>query len=284
MTQLLLTPGERADIVVDFAPYATGTEIILTNDAPAPFPGTPGVGVIPNVMKFIVQSQAGDTDPLPATLVTVPPPPTGQVVKQRIQELQVIADTECNSPHGMWTIDGLMWDDITQFPRLGATEIWAWKNRSSITHPMHMHLVSVQVLDRQEFNTVTGLPFGPLYPPAANEVGWKDTVQSPPGYITRVITRFEGFEGLYPYHCHIIDHEDHEMMRQFEVRPACTADIDPAGNVDDVVDVNDLLAVINTWGACPAPCPPTCAADIDGDCQVSINDLLAVINAWGPCP
>jgi hypothetical protein len=90
-----------------------------------------------------------------------------------------------------------------------------------------------------------------MYAPAANETGWKDTVQAPPGFITRVITRFEGFQGLYPYHCHIIDHEDHEMMRQFLVRPPCPADIAPAGNVNDSVDVDDLIAVILAWGPCP---------------------------------
>jgi len=286
MTELLLTPGERADIVVDFASYAPGTEIILTNDAPAPFPGSPGVGVIPNIMKFIVQGQPGDTDALPTALVPVTPIPAALSVKERTQQLRVIADPHCvNNPHGMWTIDGLMWDDITEYPRLGATEIWGWKNRSSIAHPMHMHLVSVQILDRQEFDTVTGIPFGPLVPPAANEIGWKDTVQAPPGYITRVITRFEGFEGLYPYHCHIIDHEDHEMMRQFEVRSPCPADIAPVGDVDDVVNVVDLLAVISAWGPCADP--NACLADLappGGDNVVNVQDLLAVIAAWGACP
>ncbi|MCI0675833.1 MAG: DNRLRE domain-containing protein [Phycisphaerales bacterium] len=280
MTQVLVTPGERLDLVMDFAPYAAGTEIILTNDAPAPYPGSPGVGVIPNVMKFIVQDQVGDTDRLPANLAPVEPIPSALSVKERTQELRVIADTQCqDNPHGMWTLDGLMWDDITEFPRLGATEIWGWKNRSSMTHPMHMHLVSVQVLDRQEFDTVTGIPFGPLYPPAANEIGWKDTVQSPPGFVTRVITRFDGYEGLYPYHCHIIDHEDHEMMRQFEVRPACSADIAPAGNVNDAVNVEDLLALISAWGACL-----DCLADINHDNLVNVDDLLTLISGWGACP
>ena len=279
MTQVLVTPGERIDLVMDFAPYPAGTEIILANDAPAPFPGTPGVGVIPNVMKFIVQGELGDADPLPATLVTVDPISTNLSVKERTQELRLIADEHClDNPHGMWTIDGLMWDDITESPRLDATEIWAWKNRTSLTHPMHMHLISVQVLDRQEFDPVTGAPFGPLYPPAANEMGWKDTVQAPPGFITRVITQFEGFQGLYPYHCHIIDHEDHEMMRQFEVRPACHADIAPAGNVNDVVDVDDLLTVINSWGSCI-----DCIADVNGNGLVDVDDLLTIINAWGVC-
>jgi hypothetical protein len=63
----------------------------------------------------------------------------------------------------------------------------------------------------------------------------------------------------------------------------CPADIAPPGG-DGAVNVNDLLAVINGWGACPAPCPPSCNADINDDCMVNVNDLLAVINAWGSCP
>ena len=84
---------------------------------------------------------------------------------------------------------------------------------------MHMHLVSFQILDRQAIDETTGEPTGPLLQPAASEKGWKDTANSPTGYRTRVIARFDGFTGTYPYHCHILEHEDHEMMRQFEVMP-----------------------------------------------------------------
>jgi len=119
----------------------------------------------------------------------------------------------------MWSINGLMWDDITEFPVFGSTEIWTWHNQSGISHPMHMHLVAFQILDRQAINEATGQPEGPILPPGASEKGWKDTANSPPGFVTRVIVRFDGFTGLYPYHCHILEHEDHEMMRQFEVVP-----------------------------------------------------------------
>jgi hypothetical protein len=124
----------------------------------------------------------------------------------------------CGQPGEMWAINNLMWDDITEFPTLGTTEVWAWINRSGIVHPMHMHLVSFQVLDRQDFQVIDNVvtPVGPRIPPPAHEAGWKDTAQAWPNQITRVITRFNGFPGRYPYHCHIIEHEDHEMMRQFE--------------------------------------------------------------------
>jgi spore coat protein A len=56
----------------------------------------------------------------------------------------------------IWTINGLSWDDITEFPKLGTTEIWGFVNRSGVTHPMHMHLVMFQVLDRQAFEEIGG--------------------------------------------------------------------------------------------------------------------------------
>ena len=217
LTSLTLVPGERADVVIDFQPYSAGTELLLVNDAPAPFPGQPGVGVIPNVMKFVVQPALGDTDPLPGTLVAVPPILESQAQLQRDFELRQVADPCPLHMDGMWTIGGFGWSDVTETPHLGATEIWAWINKSPVTHPMHMHLVAFQVLDRQPIDAVTGLPVGPRVPPDPNEVGWKDTVQVPPSTITRVITRFQDYTGLFPFHCHILEHEDHEMMRQFEV-------------------------------------------------------------------
>lgn len=66
----------------------------------------------------------------------------------------------------------------------------------------------------------------------------------------------------------------------YKIVRACAADI----TGDGAVNVSDLLAVINAWGPCPAPCPPNCGADAVADCVVNVSDLLAVINAWGPCP
>jgi spore coat protein A len=220
LNSLTLLPGERYDVVIDFSSYATGTEIILQNSAPAPFPGFPGVGVIPNVMKFIVQAPAGHTVALPAVLADIEDLLPANADAERLFELVTMGSPSCGEHnHPMWTINGLMWDDISEFPVYGSTEIWTWHNQSGISHPMHMHLISFQILDRQVINEATGLPEGPLLPPEASEKGWKDTANSPPGFRTRVIARFDGFTGTYPYHCHILEHEDHEMMRQFEVRP-----------------------------------------------------------------
>jgi FtsP/CotA-like multicopper oxidase with cupredoxin domain len=216
LPQLTLMPGERADVVMDFAPYTSGTQIVLTNSAPAPFPGTAGTEVLPNVMKFIVTNVAGHTAPLPGALRPFEHLNESNAVKHREFVLKKGSDPCTGSK---WLINDLGWHDITEFPILGTTEVWSFINRSGVSHPMHLHLVLMQVLDRQPFIFTNNMVVtnGPRVAVAANENGWKDTVACPPNEITRVITRFDGFAGRYPYHCHIIEHEDHEMMRQFEV-------------------------------------------------------------------
>jgi FtsP/CotA-like multicopper oxidase with cupredoxin domain len=216
LTPLTLMPGERADLVIDFAPYASGTQILMTNSAPTPFPGTPGAGVIPHIMKFIVTNIAGHTAALPNTLRPFEHLSESNAVKHREFTLKKGSDPCTGSK---WLINDLSWDDITEFPILGTTEVWSFINRSGVSHPMHLHLVLMQVLDRQPFIFTNNMVLtnGPRLAAAANEDGWKDTVACPPNEITRVIMRFDGYTGRYPYHCHIIEHEDHEMMRQFEV-------------------------------------------------------------------
>jgi spore coat protein A len=203
--EITLGPAERADIVIDFEAMPPGTEILLQNSAPAPFPGAPGVGVVPEVMKFVVQNQSGHTTALPMSLRALETLQETSSVMTR----DFMLNKEPNPCGSRWTINDLGWDDVTEYPQLGTTEIWRFTNELNMMHPMHMHLVMFQLLDRQP------LPFGPPVPPDPTEIGWKDTVQAPPGMATRVIARFEDYEGLFAYHCHIAEHEDHEMMRQF---------------------------------------------------------------------
>jgi spore coat protein A, manganese oxidase len=215
-TSITIAPGERADCVVDFAPYTAGTKLRFVNTAPAPFPGTPGVGVVSDVIEFRVQAPLGHTQPLPPVLSVVTPLDPGQAAQTRQFMLRKSNDTCTGSK---WLINGLGWQEITEYPKLNSTEIWSFVNDSGVMHPMHVHLVLFQVLDRQPVDIIGDqvIPTGPAVLPPANERGWKDTVQCPPKELTRVIMRFEGFTGRYPYHCHILEHEDHEMMRQFKV-------------------------------------------------------------------
>jgi spore coat protein A len=229
LTEVTLGPAERADIVVDFAPYAGGSSVYLQNTAPAPFPGTPGVGELHDVMRFDVQAVAGFTDPVPGALRSMEILNEADATQFRTLEL-VKGPADACSPF-VWevkTTDGLngaelgsRWVDITEEPHLGDTEVWSFINRSGMMHPMHMHLVFFQVLDREAFTEVGGqiVPSGVKVPPAPYEMGWKDTVQVGPSEIVRVIARFEDYDGFFPYHCHILEHEDHEMMRQMHVVP-----------------------------------------------------------------
>lgn len=244
VSTITVAPGERADVVIDFATYSAGTEIMLRNDAPINFPGAPGDGVIPEVMNFVVQSQAGHQGAIPVTLRAVPRIPESQARVVRTINFQQMA-FPCTGT--AWLINGLLWDDIVETPRLNTTEVWRFVNRSPIMHPMHMHLVQFQILDRQAFEIVNNLPVGvgPRVLPLANEAGWKDTVQTYPGEITRVIARFTGYSGMYPYHCHILEHEDHEMMRQMAVLPACPCDF----NNDAIIDSRDYFAFIASFFA-----------------------------------
>jgi spore coat protein A len=216
LTELTISPGERADLVVDFAGYPTGTEIVLTNSAVAPYPSGAAGSVVADVMKFIVVDEPGDTDALPGSLRSL------EILDEAdsLRERELVLTKELEECAGSWwVINGLGWNDITEKPVLGTTEVWSFINQTGVVHPMHMHLVFFQLLDRQPFELVEGeiVPQGEPVLPNPEEAGWKDTVQAPPNEITRVIARFDDYTGLFPYHCHILEHEDHEMMRQFEV-------------------------------------------------------------------
>ncbi len=121
-------------------------------------------------------------------------------------------------------LNGAYWHQpITEKPVLDTTEIWTLINPTDDSHPIHLHLVRFQILDRQRFNaglymSTRELRFtGEAVPPEASEAGWKDTVRAQPGMVTRIIVHFEGYAGRYVWHCHILEHEDNEMMRPYEV-------------------------------------------------------------------
>jgi len=172
-------------------------------------------------MKFIVGSNPGHTPDLPATLRTVDPIPESEATATRWFNLKQIDEPCAGQEWVIETLDGpdpatatvlgAHWDDLTDFPVIGATEIWEFINLSNMMHPMHVHLVQFQVLERIRLSDGASRTLEPW------EINtWKDTVRVPPGHKVRVIARFENYAGRFPYHCHILDHEDHEMMRQFQ--------------------------------------------------------------------
>jgi spore coat protein A len=140
-----------------------------------------------------------------------------------VEALLGTIDGDPSQGDATWTAHG--WeDDITENPQVGDTEVWELYNATADAHPMHIHEVLFQVVDRQaievdEDNGTVGIvPGSEPDPPEPWEDGWKDTVIAYPGQVTRMRMRFvQG--GQFVWHCHIVEHEDNEMMRPYRVGP-----------------------------------------------------------------
>ncbi len=208
---IYLAPAERADVVVDFSAQP-GEEIVLHNESFT-------------VMQFRVgRGTTAPATPLPPMLRPVPKIPESAAVRTRLLTLIEYDDPVANPM--IVLLNGAHWDmPITEKPELDSVEIWSLINLTDDTHPIHLHLVRFQVLDRRPFdkfnyNLKGELRYtGPPVPPDPTEAGWKDTVRAHRGAVTRIIARFEGYPGRYVWHCHILEHEDNEMMRPYEVLP-----------------------------------------------------------------
>ena len=114
-------------------------------------------------------------------------------------------------------------DGITENPALNSIEVWEMYNFTEDAHPIHIHEVQFQVVNRQPFEVEDGeIQLDDARGPESWEAGFKDTVIAYPGEITRVKALFD-LPGLYVWHCHIVEHEDNEMMRPYCVGPIRTA-------------------------------------------------------------
>lgn len=265
LTELTLGPAERADVILDFTGNTAGDEIVMTNSAVTPYPQGGIDEPVTNVMKFVVGSQPGALNMAPQDLRTIDALDPATALFTRDFQLEK-GDDACTGR--AWLINGLHWDDITERPLLGSTEVWRFVNRSGITHPMHMHLVFFQVLDRQPIELIDDkpVPTGTRQPPLPEETGWKDTVQVGPFEVVRVIAKFDDFVGKFPYHCHILEHEDQDMMRQFETRTDCGDGVRGLP-VEECDDGND-----DTHDACPSGLGEACMPARCGDGYVWNTD------------
>ena len=237
--RLLLTSGERADVIVDFSGLPAGTTLTLRNDAPVPFPSGDGKP-LEELMRIRVSRPLSGRDastPVDALRLPAVTPldPAGAV--RRSFAMIEHHDTK------VLLLDGRMFTDpITDQVKADSIEVWEYVNTTGDAHPMHMHLVQFQVLERQRLDAAAHLAAwergerngpgaylqgGPIAPPP-EELGWKDTAISNPGEVLRIIARFDrplgeiqlpaGIEhAQYVHHCHILEHEDNEMMRPFEL-------------------------------------------------------------------
>lgn len=227
LNKLLLGPAERADLVLDFSGLE-GQTVTLSNDAPAPFPGwdfsTAHHAQLPELMQIhVALPLAGKKTTVDmAQSISYAALSEDEAVITRDIVLSEEMDAEGRSIRML--INGKGYDDpLTESVKLGTIEKWRFINTTDDAHPMHLHLVQFQILHRQGFDTGAFRAAGTLHligaprPPAANEAGWKDTAVVNPRDVLTILIPFRGFAGRYVFHCHMLEHEDNDMMRPYEV-------------------------------------------------------------------
>ncbi|MBV1856149.1 multicopper oxidase family protein [Catellatospora tritici] len=232
LEQLLLASGERADVIVDFSEVYPGTELFLINEGPdGPFAGgqlgtafqAADPATTGQVLRFDVRPLKGKDTTVPADQLTLPAvaaSPASTVTRRvMLDELDSAVLTGVGNRVAMLgTVSPdrkqklLHWHDAaTETPTAGNTETWEILNFTDHAHPVHLHQVQFEVLDRNVF-LKTPRPAEP------NESGRKDTVLTYPGEVTRIRATFD-LPGQFVWHCHILEHEDNEMMRPLTVSP-----------------------------------------------------------------
>lgn len=246
--RLLMGLAERADLIVDFSQVPPGNYVLGNVGPDEPFSGgepdgdfdtadpdstgqvmelrvVPAVAADPSTPPQFLQLPA--ITPLPAETVTRP-----LVLLEQMSAffddapaealLGTLAGDPAEAP-AAWT-KRLWMEPVSENPALGATEVWALYNATGDAHPMHIHEVVFEVIDRQDIlvdeqtETVQLAPGSVPTPAEPWETGFKDTVIAYPGQVTRLRAQFNS-PGQFVWHCHIVEHEDNEMMRPYRIGP-----------------------------------------------------------------
>jgi FtsP/CotA-like multicopper oxidase with cupredoxin domain len=241
---MLMSPAERADVIVDFTNVPLGSYVLGNIGPDEPFgggeppddfdmadPDTTG-----QVMQFrVVQAKGSDpsTPPQFLTLPAIAPLAGGAVRPLALLEkpsgyFDGPAEAQLGTldPDSRFATEKMWHEPITEQPAVGATEVWEFYNFTADAHPIHIHEIHFQVVDRQALATdqdgmatqPTQLIQGSNRLPEPWEAGFKDTVIAYPGEVTRVRAKFE-VAGQFVWHCHIVEHEDNEMMRPYRIGP-----------------------------------------------------------------
>jgi spore coat protein A len=239
VSRMVLAPAERADVLVDFSRFV-GQTLVMKNHKPMRPVSNPAPE-LEQVMQIRVGTtvvQRGPTS-IPSEL------PGGRRADLRNPvRTRYIALNEIDTDEPTWflNLNGVHFDEgpATETPKVGTVEDWVYINMTGDTHPMHTHLVTFQVIGRTPFDVdafeeayegphgvpggIDPTPFatGPMLPPEPDERGFKDTVKANPGTFTTIRARFDLPQAVtapqkYVYHCHIVEHEDNDMMRPFTV-------------------------------------------------------------------
>ena len=240
VTQLVLAPAERADVIVDFSTLA-GQRVLMSNHQPPKPVATPA----PNLTQ-VMQIRVGTTvtQPGPTTIPSSLPGRAADLsnpVRTRFITLNEVAAETADWSLNLNAAPFSQASEQDANPAAGTVEDWVYINMTEDTHPMHTHLVTFQVVGRTPFDVeayeeayerpraafpvgIDPTPFatGPMLPPDPTERGFKDTVKVNPGYFTTIRAKFDLPNGVsapqtYVHHCHIVEHEDNDMMRPFTV-------------------------------------------------------------------
>ncbi|HEX5015396.1 MAG TPA: multicopper oxidase [Candidatus Limnocylindrales bacterium] len=244
--RLLLGLAERADLIVDFSRVAVGRHVLANIGPDEPFgggeppddfdvadPATTG-----RIMEFHVTAATSGDRTTPPQFLRLPPIQHLGAGTPRplalIEEMSMhFDDAPASAMLGTLAGDAAtgaslvpaMWsDEITENPAVGGTEVWEFYNTTADAHPVHIHETFFEVVNRQAIEVdederlvrvaAGSSPRGP----EPWEKGWKDTVVAYPSEVTRVKLRFD-VAGQYVWHCHIVSHEDNEMMRPYRIGP-----------------------------------------------------------------
>lgn len=194
---LLLSPGERADVVIDFSRYRVGSQVVLENTL------GPGPEQVGRVLRFDVTHEARDSSLVPDRLRSLAPLPA--VTGSRSFELRM---DEEESAGARAYINDRTYDPHRTDSRVphGGSEIWTVTNTNrKAPHNFHVHLVQFRVLERNGGR------------PGPDEQGLKDTVRLLPGDTVKLQVTFRSYRGRYLYHCHMLDHAAMGMMATMEI-------------------------------------------------------------------
>jgi len=209
VTSIMLAPGERADLLVDFSSLAIGQEMFLVSNKFNKY-NLQGRQAF-SIMKFKVERNASGSFTLPATLSTITTIPSSSSVKTRMFDIAATIGGEGgHGGKGRHSINGKIFDmeRIDETVQAGTTEIWEFDNMmGDEIHPMHIHGVQFQVMERM----------GGRHELIATEKGWKDTILLMPGEKVRLIMTFPDYTGVFVLHCHNLEHEDDGMMLNYKI-------------------------------------------------------------------
>jgi FtsP/CotA-like multicopper oxidase with cupredoxin domain len=245
--RLLIGLAERADLIVDFTDVPVGNYVLANVGPDEPFGGgeppgdfdTADPDTTGQIMQFQVVPAVDIDDSTPPQFLQLPaitplPPETVTRPLALLEEVSAFHDGPAeallgtivgdpNVTSGVWT-KRLWMEDVTENPAVGATEVWELYNATEDAHPMHIHEIHFEVVNRQDIfvdeedGTVEVVPGSMPNPPESWETGFKDTFIAYPGQVTRVRARFDR-PGQFVWHCHIVEHEDNEMMRPYRIGP-----------------------------------------------------------------